>query len=360
MKPNSKATAQQRGFTISQMVITLAIIAIVSTGGVLGIRTARAEFRLQNNARLFATYIEKARADAIRRHAAGTEESSIETFGPGTTAYAVTMDFGAGTVETRNFDLDSGLSFSTIAKKVTFDWRGRITEAWVFQIFSEYLARSLPVDVSGSGDITVGEQHFPDQLIPPLEIAEVTGDVESTPTPTPLPTATPAVEESPLPEDSPDATPTPTPDGNGNGGDNGNAGGNGNGNSSPTPTPTPSVSPTPTPTATPTPTPPSTQCTSSISPDQLFLSQSDETKQVGTATFTMLNGTGVRIISASQVGNGNAVTLDMSLLRIDGSGSTVLTVTTKPGAGNRGVFVIQVAANPGCGSAQQLTVSISN
>src|SRR5262249_30234101 len=150
---------------------------------------------LQNNARLFATYVEKARADAIRRHAATGQESSIETFGPGSTTYAITMDFGSGAVETRTFDLDSGVNFSTAAKRVTFDWRGRIAEAWVFQIFSETLQRSLPVDVSGSGDITVGEQHFPDQLIPPVEIAEVSGDVDTstpTPTPTPSPDATPA------------------------------------------------------------------------------------------------------------------------------------------------------------------------
>src|SRR6185369_5974504 len=214
MKPNSRTTTQ-RGFTLTQMVITLAIIAVVSTGGVLGIRTARAEFRLQNSARLFATYIEKARADSIRRHATTGQESYIETFGPGSTTYAVTMDYGSGTIETRNFDLESGLSFATAAKRGTFDWRGRITEAWVFQVHSDYLERNLPVDVSGSGDITVGEQHFPDQLIPPVEIAEVTGDVDSTSTPTPTPTATPTPDPSATPpisgEGDPEATPTPTP-----------------------------------------------------------------------------------------------------------------------------------------------------
>lgn len=364
MRPNSRTTTQQRGFTIPQMVITLMIIAVVSATGVLGIKTARAEFRLQNNARLFATYIEKARADAIRRHAAVAEESSIETFGPGTTGYAITMDFGTGTVETRTFNLDSGLSFSTAAKKVSFDWRGRIAEAWVFQVFSDYLQRSLPVDVSGSGDITVGEQHFPDQLIPPVVIAEVTGDVDlsanptPTPTPTPTPSGTPPLEE-PDPEDSPDATPTPTPtptatptptptpNGNGNGdGNDGNNGNDNNPNASPTPTPTPG----------------GTECTSSVSPSELFLSQSDPTKQSGTVTFTMVaNGTGTpRIISASQLGNGNAVNLSLSLLRIDGSGSSVLTIGTKSGAGNRGVFIIQVSADPSCGSAQQIKVTINN
>ena len=362
MKPNSRTTTQQRGFTITQMVVTLAIIAVVSTGGVLGIRTARAEFRRQNSARLFATYIEKARADSIRRHAATGQESSVETFGPGSTQYAITMDYGSGVIETRTFDLESGLSFVTAPKKVTFDWRGRITEAWVFQVHSEYLERNLPVDVSGAGDITVGEQHFPDQLIPPVEIAQVTGDVDSTPTPTPTPTpdpsATPPVdnggdpEATPTPTPDPTPTPTPTPNGNGNG--NGNDGNNGNGNGnngSPTPTPTPHATPSPSPDA---------QCTSAISPGELKLSQSNSTNQTGSAVFTMVNATGTRTISASIAGNGNSLVLGVSLLRIDGSGSSVITVTTKNGAGNRGEFIVNVSAQPSCGSTQQLKVSVLN
>ena len=364
MKPNSRTTTQQRGFTITQMVITLSIIAVVSTAGVLGIKTARAEFKLQNAARLFATYVEKARADAIRRHPASGQESFIETFGPGSTTYAITMDFGAGTVETRTFNLDSGLNFATAAKRVTFDWRGRIAEAWVFQIRSDYLDRSLPVDVSGSGDITVGEQHFPDQLIPPVEVAEVTGDVDTsnptpTPTPTPTPSGTPPTDQggapeatpTPTPTPTPTATPTPTPSNNGNG--NGPDGNNGNGNGNASPTPTPTATPTPTPT-------PTSPCTSSISPSTLNLSQSDSSKHTGTAVFTMVNATGVRTISASIAGNGNSLTLGVGLQRIDGSGSSVITVTTKNGAGNRGVFIVNVAADPGCGSAAQLTVSVSN
>lgn len=362
MKPNSRTTTQQRGFTLTQMIITLAIIAVVSAGGVLGIRNARAEFRLQNSARLFATYIEKARADSIRRHAGTGQESYIETFGPGSTTYAVTMDYGAGVIETRNFDLESGLTFDTAAKRVTFDWRGRIVEAWVFQVHSQYLERNLPVDVSGSGDITVGEQHFPDQLIPPVEIAEVTGDVDSTPTPTPTPTpdpaATPPLGDGGDPEATPTPTPipTPTPPGNGNGNGNGPGDNNGNGNN-PTPTPTPAS--TPTPGASPSPSP-AAQCTSAISPIELSLSQSDSTKKSGSAVFTMVNATGTRTISASIAGNGNSLVLGVSLLRIDGSGSSVITVTTKNGAGNRGEFIVNVAADPSCGSTQQLKVKVSN
>ena len=103
---NTRSKANQQGFTLLQTIIVVAIIGIATTFGVLGIRTARAEFQHQSAARLFASYVEKARADAIRRHAGPGEESSIETFGPETTAYAVTMDWGGGVVETRTFDLD--------------------------------------------------------------------------------------------------------------------------------------------------------------------------------------------------------------------------------------------------------------
>jgi len=340
------------------MIVTIAIIAVVTTFGVLGITTARAEFRLQNSARMFASYIEKARSDSVRRHAATGSESSVETFGPGTSTYAVTMDFGSGTVETRNFPLESGLSFSTIGKKVSFDWRGRIPAAWVFQVFSTQLAKSLPVDVSGSGDITVGEQHFPDQLIPPVAIAAVTGDTITDPTPPPSGSPTPTPDPSASPTPYPSPTATPNGNGNGNGGDNGNGGnGNGNGNSTPTPTPTPIPSPTPTPSVTPTPIP---QCVATLSPSSLSLSQSVDALKTGTALLTLTNATGVRTLSVAQEGNGNSLVTSLSLVRLDGSGSSTISVTTKNGSGNRGVFVVDVIADPACGSTQHLTVSVSN
>ncbi|HJU91716.1 MAG TPA: hypothetical protein VJ656_02180, partial [Pyrinomonadaceae bacterium] len=297
----------------------------------------------------------------IRRHAADGEESSIQTFGPGTTSYAVTMDWGNGFLETRTFDLESGLSFNTAAQTVTFNWRGRISEAWVFQIRSDYLDKNLPVDVSGSGDITVGEQHFPDQLIPEVVISQVGDDVASDPTPSP--TATPeSTPEGPTDPNDPSATPTPTPDvigidpGNGNGGGNG-GGGNGNGNPHPSPTP---PMPTPTPTPTPNGDDPSTQCTSMLSTPSLQLSQSDSTRKSGTATFTVSSPTGVRTITASIAGGGSSLNISLSLVRIDGSGTSIITVSTKNGAGNRGTFIVNVSTDPSCGSSKQLEVFVSN
>ena len=358
---STRSRVNQQGFTITQMVITIAIIAIVSTFGVLGIRTARAEFRLQNNARLFASYVEKARADAIRRHAESGQESSIETFGPGNNKYEVTMDWGNG-LEKRTFYLESDLSFNTAAQKVSFDWRGRITEAWVFQIRSDFLDKNLPVDVSGSGDITVGEQHFPDQLIPEVVISQVTGDV-ATPTPTPSPSASPTAtpinpNEEPTPEPTPDIIEL-DPGNNGNGGGygtggSGGIGGGGNGNPSPTPTPTPNASPSPSPGGT------TPQCVTTLSTPELNLSQSQTGNQSGTAVFNVSSPTGVRTISAAIAGNGNSLTISLSLVRVDGSGTSVITIGTKNGAGNRGSFIVNISTDPSCGSGQQLKVNVSN
>jgi type II secretory pathway pseudopilin PulG len=361
MKGNRRKARRQHGFTIMQMVVTVAIISIVSTVGVLGVKSSREHFKMQNSARLFATYAEKARADSVRRHTASGQESSVEMFGEGTTTYNVTMDFGSG-VETRTFQLDPGITFGTAAAKVTFDWRGRLLgEAVVFQIKSDYLNDEIPVDVSGSGDVTIWSQYYPDRLIPDVTVSTVGDDVDhSTPTPTatatPSPTASPSPSDGASPSPTATATPTPTPNGNGNGNGNGGTGnGNGNGNASPTPTATP----TPTPSATPTPTP-IPQCVAAMSPSTLSLSQSDDTHKSGTSTFTMTNATGVRTLSASQAGNGNSLVLGLSLVRMDGSGSSVLTVTSKNGAGNRGVFTINVTTSPACGSGAQLIVSVTN
>jgi len=367
----SRTVKQQHGFTIMQMVITIAIIAIVSTFGVLGIRTARAEFRLQSSARLFASYVEKARADSVRRHAATGAEASVETFGGGSNTYAITMDFGTGTVQTRTFQLDPGLEFSTAAQKVTFDWRGRltvpcdVTKSCVYQVYSASLDKGIPIDVSGSGDITVDEQHFPDQLIPAIDITPVgDGDVdpdpvgtpaiEGTPSPDPIDSIDPTATPTPTP--TPTATPTPTPNGNGNG--NGNVNGNGNGNN-PTPTPTPTATPTPTPSSSPSPSPVA-QCSSALSSSSLNLSQSDSTRHTGTVTFTIANGTGTYTVKVVQEGNGNSLGISASPATISSNGSSVITISSKNGAGNRGVFVVDVSSTAACGSSHTITVTVSN
>jgi Tfp pilus assembly protein FimT len=121
----------QRGFSLMQLVITVAVVSIVSSLALYGIASARQRIRLTNSSRLLASYIEKTRVDSVRRHAVNAGEMSGITFLNNST-YRVTMDFdGDGTMETRDVTLDSGVVIATnpLPDPVAFDWRGRLVGA---------------------------------------------------------------------------------------------------------------------------------------------------------------------------------------------------------------------------------------
>src|ERR1041385_68466 len=111
----------ERGFTILQTLIALAVMGVICGFAVIGLASAKASLRLQNSVRQLSAYLEKARLDAIRRHGA----SSLVFSDTGT--YVVTMDFdGSGTVSTRTIPFEQGVSvISTPLPSVNFNWRGR-------------------------------------------------------------------------------------------------------------------------------------------------------------------------------------------------------------------------------------------
>lgn len=342
---------RQSGFTMVQMLITIAIIAIVTTFGILGITKARAEMRMQNSARRFAVYVEKARGDSIRRHAVPGSEAWVETFGPTTTKFDVRMDFdGSGTLQTRTFYLDEGISFDTIAQKATFDWRGRIVDALAFQITNG--AKRIPVDISGSGDITIDQQIFGDEAIPAITFLGVPPDVATDPPPAPNASATPTPSASP--SASPSSSPSPSPNGNGNGN------GNPHNSPSPTPLPSPSAAPSAQPSASPSPSPVPPACASSVSDRTLTLSQSVAGQGTKTVLFTLTNASGAHSISVAAAGSGNPLNLSVSPASLNGNGSATVTIGAKSGSGNRGSFTVNISASPSCGATQQVTVTVGN
>jgi len=149
---------RDRGVGMAELVIVLAIVAIVSTFALLQIRSSRSALRVQNSVRQLASYMEKARIDAVRRH--GT---STVTF-TDTRTYSITMDFNnSGSPSTRTFTfLDDVQLASSELPNVTFNWRGRTLTAGsscvtTFAV-SDTMDHGLSVDVSGSGDVTVENQ----------------------------------------------------------------------------------------------------------------------------------------------------------------------------------------------------------
>jgi Tfp pilus assembly protein FimT len=146
------------GVGMLELVIVVAIVAIVSTFALLQIRSSRSALRVQNSVRQLASYMEKARIDAVRRH--GT---STVTF-TDTRTYSITMDFNnAGSPSTRTFTFLEGVQLaSSELPNVTFNWRGRTLTSGsscvtTFAV-SDTMDHGLSVDVSGSGDVTVENQ----------------------------------------------------------------------------------------------------------------------------------------------------------------------------------------------------------
>ena len=212
----------QAGFTTAQMLITIALIGIVSTFALIAIDSARASVRLTGSTREFASYLEKARSNAIRRN----DTSRVQIISQN--SYTVTMDFdGDGSVETRTINLQPGVTFPAghVGITATFDWRGRVPGQIGFELNSNCCQPST-IHLSGAGDVTIGSESFQDNAI-----GEIT--LNSTPSPEVVgpPSAGP-IESS----DDPDGDGSPSGDGDGSPSGDGDGDGSpsGDGDGSPT------------------------------------------------------------------------------------------------------------------------------
>ena len=107
----------EAGFTMTQIVVTLAVMSIVMGFAVMRIAVARDQMRLANAAREFASITEKARLDSIRRHGDDVVSKSSLVFINSPTTYMVYMahDYNDnGIASWRTFTLPSGVTFSSV------------------------------------------------------------------------------------------------------------------------------------------------------------------------------------------------------------------------------------------------------
>lgn len=149
--------SEERGFGLTELLIAFAIIAGITAIALINLKSARNSLSVQNSVRQLASYMEKARIDAVRRH--GT--SSVTFTSP--TSYTVRMDFqNTGTPLDRNFTFDNGVQLaSSELPIVNFNWRGRTVTAGTSCVTTFSVKNNnnpndgLNVDVSGSGDVTV-------------------------------------------------------------------------------------------------------------------------------------------------------------------------------------------------------------
>ena len=149
----------EHGVGVVELVIVMVIVGVIAAIAVINFRKASVSVKLQNSVRQLASFMEKARVDAVRRHG-----SSSVTF-TSTNTYVVHMDFNnAGSVSDRTFKFQSGIQIASAdLPAVSFDWRGRTSTSGTicvttFSVKSTNANEGLSVDVSGSGDVTVENQ----------------------------------------------------------------------------------------------------------------------------------------------------------------------------------------------------------
>lgn len=343
----------ERGFTLLQMIIVMAIIAVLSMVALMGVTSARANQRRINSSRVLGSYLEKARVDSVRRRANGTDTpfSFVQILNANT--YNVFLDFdGNGTPVVRSFTLDPGVRFEdeNIGATINFDWRGRTNGDFLLSVYNDthpdnlnYLTR---VAVSGFGDVTINS----DVYTPDVDTNSSNINAPPTPAmPTPFPTATPAATPSssppptPSPTPTPSATPTPSP------------------TATPYPTPTPSPSPTatPTPNATPTPTPTPSgggggQCVLTANPTAVSVRKNG--LSTGTVAVSVLNATGATSVTAT-VSNSNEISVSPASASVAAGGTATFSIQSRR---NNTGFTYQVRLrSTSCGEAS-VTVNVRN
>jgi Tfp pilus assembly protein FimT len=154
-------SSEQDGFTIVQMIITVALIGILTAFAFIGVTRARTSMALQNSVRLLANNVEKARLDAVRRHSdpINSPTTASKVWFTSNNTYSVTMDFaGTGTPTTRSFTFDQnvpGIPAGSPLPSVSFNWRGRTSSCTnTFAVFNANGEQST-VDVSDAGEVTI-------------------------------------------------------------------------------------------------------------------------------------------------------------------------------------------------------------
>src|SRR5262245_26714987 len=198
-----RTTGRRRddGFTLLQAIIVMTVAMIVSGATIMSIRAGRPGIQLANSAHQLAGWLERARADSVRRRPSPGNESKVEILD--TRNYRVTMGFGgSGTLTSRDFMTEGEVLFITDPVVIAFDWRGRPTFGNEVTVALENSAGTTQVDVTGSGDVTVGSEIFQDEAIPNINLNQnMSSDADVSPDPVypEDPTPTPIIEQDPTP-----------------------------------------------------------------------------------------------------------------------------------------------------------------
>ena len=162
------------GFSLTELLIVVAVIGIVSSFAVINFFTSTRNLKLAGATRNMATYLEKARIDSVRRHGGATVNLNSST------SYTVNIDFnGTGTATAQTISLPDGVTLSykqppannnnnpdNQPTTIAYDWRGRAANTIVNTLTDsnanvgadtlvEGAAGDISVDTTVTGPVTV-------------------------------------------------------------------------------------------------------------------------------------------------------------------------------------------------------------
>lgn len=142
---------QETGFSLLEMLLVVAVLMILATVSTLalpGVAAWRERIRLNDSAQLLAGHFERARTDALRRHA----ETSVQIINA--SSYSITMDTdGSGIPRTQTFSLGDGLAFSSSPTTITYNWRGCTASNTTIALASSN--GNAHVNVTSGGDVAL-------------------------------------------------------------------------------------------------------------------------------------------------------------------------------------------------------------
>ncbi len=157
-----KDHSDSAGFSAFELLIVVAMISVISGFAFVQIVRARQIMTRTNAARQFASYLEKARLDSVRRHAM-TSTSMAQIQIVNANFYTVTIDSdGDGSLDAPqvvSLPANSNLQFNTpYPRTIYFNWRGRTVDASGNIATPAYVTISSSVSDSSRIDLTTSGQ----------------------------------------------------------------------------------------------------------------------------------------------------------------------------------------------------------
>lgn len=164
-REKSKFRRSNEGFSVIELLIVVSIITVVSGFALMQITHARQVMARENAARLFASFLEKARIDSLRRHPMNSAQmAQVEIVNASFYTVAIDSD-GDGILnapQVVSLPPNSNLQFNLpYPRSIYFNWRGRTVDASgniatpAFVTISSSVSDSSRIDLSTAGQPTL-------------------------------------------------------------------------------------------------------------------------------------------------------------------------------------------------------------